>query len=167
MIQLNLVVKALRRLSNEHQHIVWLQQRHTHTHIIMKIGIHLVRIAEILRLLEWEEMVQENAKTKFPRSGKLRHTTTGVHWTVLRLLMDAIEVPAAPAEDSPRADLPAADSPEGSNESQIESQSVCPSPSLDAKLQNLDVGKPKSKYRYMCKSGECLQAQPQLLTSIL
>ena len=127
------------RLSNEH-HILCGSSKDTR--IIMKIGTHLMIVAELLRFIKREEVVQENSGVGFPRSGKLHNTMTGDHWTVLRPLMDAIEVPAEPAEHSPRAELPAADSLESSNESQIESQSVCPvnptpmRPSLIAKLKN-------------------------------
>ena len=140
VIQLNFVVSALRRPCSEHTIVL---DSNNDTQIIMKIGVHLMRMTEMLRFMKRKEEVQEYSKVGFPRSGKLRHTMTGDRWTVLRPLMDAIEVPAEPTEYSPRAELHAADSPESSNESQIESQSVCPvnlaptSPSLNAQLKNL------------------------------
>ena len=63
-----------------------------------------MRVADMLRFMNMEEVVQDNSKARSPRSGKLIHTLTGDHWTVVRPLMGAIEVTAEPTEYSTRAE---------------------------------------------------------------
>ena len=91
VIQFNLVVSALRRPCSEHTIVL---DSNNDTQIIMKIGVHLMRVPEMRIFMEREGAIQDVQDCRFPRSGQMRHTMTGDHWAVLRPLMDAIEVPA-------------------------------------------------------------------------
>ena len=61
---------------------------------MMKVGVHLMRVAGMLRLIKREEVRQDVKDCKFPRSRQMRDKMTGDHWAVLRPLINAIEVPA-------------------------------------------------------------------------
>ena len=109
------IVSALHRLGNEHQILLGTGNDWT---IIMKVGVHLLKAAEMLRFIKREEVIQDLKHCRIPRSGGIRNTMTGDHWAVLRPLINAIQVPAeVPAEQT---GVPA----EWTGESQVYEESV-------------------------------------------
>ena len=96
VIQPKIIVSALHRLSNEHK-ILLGSGKDTMT--IMKIGVHLTKVAEMLRCMKREEVIQDVKHCRFPKPGGIRNTMTGDHWALVRHLVNAVKSPAeVPAE---------------------------------------------------------------------
>ena len=98
VIQLKTSVSALHRLSNEHTVLLG---SCNDKNIIMNIGVHLMSVAEMVRCMKREKVRQDLKDCSFPTLGTMRNTMTGDHLAVLRLLINAVEVPAEQSEYSP------------------------------------------------------------------
>ena len=68
--------------------------------MMMKIGVHSMKVASMLRFMKRQEVRQDVKDCRFPKSGGIHNTMIGDHWAALRLLINAIEAPAEPSEDS-------------------------------------------------------------------
>ena len=95
-IQLKTIVGALHRPGNVHKILLRIRK---HKMIIMTVCVHLMKVPEMLRFIQREEVIQDLKHCRFPRSGGIHNTMTGDRWAVLRHLINAIQVPAeVPAE---------------------------------------------------------------------
>ena len=91
VIQLQAMYGALIQLSNEHMILLGVGND---KQIIMKVSVHMMMVAKMLRFIERAEVVQDLEHCRYPRSGGNRNTMNGDHWAVLRPLVNAIQVPA-------------------------------------------------------------------------
>ena len=90
-IQLSAMYSALTQLSNEHMILLGVGKD---KQIIMKVSVHMMMLATMLRFVTREEVVQDLEHCRYPRSGGIRNTMNGDHWAVLCPLLNAIQVPA-------------------------------------------------------------------------
>ena len=73
-------------------------------HIMMKVSVHLMMVAQMLRFIKREEVVQDLEHCRYPRSGGILNTMDGDHWAVLRPLVNDIQVPTEEHAEQPEVD---------------------------------------------------------------
>ena len=98
VIQLKAMHSALTQLSNEHRILLSIGKD---VQIIMKVNVHLTMVAQLLRFIKREEVVQDLEHCRYPRSGGIRNTMNGDHWAVLRPLVNNIQVPTEEHAEQP------------------------------------------------------------------